>query len=141
MDLFETVLPSGIGIRFRLLRPSEGDRVLDAAQAGLSAGISEILWQRIKSREGAKAMLVYVTRGIVDQTPVPAPEGSPKGTAPTMPAIPEDAWVKWDPETYEEKFCDPRDDAGLRYAYVHHHEIGPSEVAGIMGKERRVTKD
>ena len=134
MDLYQTILPSGRGVRYRLLTPTQhDDTLLKAAQlCGKDATNAAVGLCRM--REAIKCMLHSVT-------------------AEKLKGLEELAAAKWLPLdaaklegvreaglSYDALF-NARDDAALSHIFRSNHELSQIEADAIVGKAQPVSVD
>jgi len=134
MANFIALLPSGRGIRFRRLKPSETDRIAINAAKSVDKEATGTEQRIAMAREGVRMFLTAATRKKSFKDPADLiAEG-----------------VEWD-ELSPGKFLDdtvdydalftPKDDAIICQIYSHEHEVTVKEVADIMGKVLPVSED
>jgi hypothetical protein len=137
MDLFQTILPSGRGVRYRTLTPTERDDVLLKATqlCGKDATNAEVGIRRL--HEQVVAMLHSVTTNDTKTAPIKKVE--------------ELATAKWEkldvskltvpgPLSYDTLF-NAKDDAALGYIFNAGHDLSKDEADAIVGKAQPVSVD
>lgn len=144
-DLLAAVLPSGVGVRFRDLTPSEGDKVLLAAGKTLTPDSTQADLELAEIKMGLEAMIQQVTAGPckTKKTPVPIlgkknEDGSQAMTIVEEPDVnhPENDWKDFDPDApgaYDAAFKN-KDHSALKQIYVSRNRAFRSEVDAILGK-------
>lgn len=125
-DLQQTRLPSGRGIRFKLLMPSQCDKVLKFAAEQITGESTQIEYRRILGRTGAEAMITEVTeKKFLSSAALKAPD------------------VKWLPfaaADYEKWFRNPKDHEGLCDLYFALHHVNAMESQAIVGESTPVVR-
>lgn len=121
MDVLQVLLDSGRGIRFRVLGPSETDKILINAAKIVGTEGTVIELKKLEWTLGAKMMLVEVTtsRGLKE---LPTDKGG---------------WKKVDLmglDSDYDKLFSAKDNATLQALYRQYHEVNESEVQAIISK-------
>lgn len=132
MDLTQTILPSGRGVRYRTLSPTERDAILLKATqlCGKDATNAEVGITRM--REQVKAMLHSVTQAkiakVEDLTAAKWDALTPESL--TMPG-----------KLQYDALFNAKDDAALGYIFNAGHDISKDEADAIVGKAQPVSVD
>jgi len=132
MKQFIVLLPSGRGVKFRRLKPSEVDDVSLKAAKTVDKDASGLEFRYATLREGVRAMLTATTKKSSFKKPE---ELLAEG-------------VEWEPldlakllDGYDDYFGNPKDDAILAEIYKTEHEVTKQEVEAILGKVLPVSED
>lgn len=151
-DMIAVVLPSGTGVRFQDLSPSQVDAVLLAASEELPPTTTSLTQLTlVETRLGVEAMVKEVTVGpcvaVPDEREVEVEEDDPdkpgekrKVTQKVLVGHkydvnhPENKWVKFNPEKYDEMIANGKDWSTIKTIYSARNRVSPGEVALIMGK-------
>lgn len=148
-DLTAIVLPSGLGVRFRGLSPSQLDSVLANAAKDMTPDATYIELTLREQQMGLEAMIKEVTTGpckkssIKTMVKVKHKDASGAVTEVEEEKIigmefdvnhPDNKWQMFNPDAYEDFIEEGRDHSVLKSIYSDLHRTHPSEVAAIMGK-------
>ena len=130
MDIFQVILPSGYGVRFRLLTPHEHDDTLvDAARiTGKDAIPSEI--RTVQMREAVKRMLVARTKS-------PLKSADELATCVWTPLNTKD--LEMDGTLHFDKLFGAKDAEALLHLFRTYHELTSKEAEDIVGKVQPVS--
>lgn len=145
MDVKQLLLPNGRGVRYRVLKASECDKILALASQRLTAESTAIDLRVHEGAIGAEAMIVQVTaKDGYEREIVPAKksaEGKVEVDAEEidpLTSLGPNEWRKWTPapdgnDTLDEMFG-PKGARLLAEIYHREHSISQSEVNAILGK-------
>ncbi len=148
-DMLAIVLPSGVGLRFRDLTPTEGDKVLLAAGKTLNPDSTVAELELTEIRMGLEVMIQQVTDGPckTKTTQVPiigqkAEDGSQLTRSVEESDVnhPENVWKKFDPDAYEGLVQTNKDHNLLKQLYTARNRVYRGEVDAILGKAQTVAR-
>lgn len=133
MDLYQVVLPSGTGVRFRLLTPVEHDAALTDAATAAGVGATVLAIRTSQMRESLKRMLHSCTRKKV-------------ASMEELAQLKDTDWVPLNQgllqlpgEFQYDKLFSSKDDGALGMLYSRYHELTRDEAEAIVGKVQPVS--
>lgn len=132
-DLLAIVLPSGLGVRFQDLTPSQADAITLAAAKELPPDGLMVELTQLQARHGLEAMIKEVTKGSCKRD----------DSGQFVINHPDNVWEKFNPDlpsaSYNHFITSPKDHSVLKQLFIDRNLVSPSEVATIMGKMVAVT--
>lgn len=144
-DYTQICLPSGRGVRYKLLTPTECDQVLANAATSLTDDASMIQLRQTENRLGVEEMVMEFTKETgLKQYTVPATkdkdgkEVKPAEVVDELLAATFIPFVKGPGGTSYDSIFSTKDHAVLCAIYQREHGISQSEVMAIMGKAKKV---
>jgi hypothetical protein len=145
VDCTQILLPNGRGVRYRILKASECDKILTAAGQRLTNESTALDLRNAEGVIGAEAMVVQVTvksgyeRKLVTEAKVENGKVVAEAVwSDPLAALTPSDWRKWEPppdgkDTLDEMFG-PKGSRILSEIYHREHSISQSEVNTILGK-------
>jgi uncharacterized phage protein gp47/JayE len=132
MDLYQSILPSGRGVRFRLLTPKQHDSALLTAAQVCGADASAAQLRVHQMHECIKLMVHSVTKDVLPAA----------GLSADVP------WSKINPAILEmpgdlsyDTLFGAKDAEALTHLFRTYHELSKVEAEAIVGKVQPVSVD